>query len=221
MLKFPAAQRMSAILLALALMAMAAGPGAAETVTVTFEKAAAGSLPPGFTPGLTGGGRPVKWSVVDDAGAKGGRALADTSADTTDYRFPLAIYDLSAKDVEVSIHFRPVAGRIDQAAGIAVRLADANNYYVVRANALEDNVNFYRVVRGNRQQITGARAAVASNAWHTLTLRAEGERFTVSFDGKQLYTATDRTFANGGKVGLWTKADSVTHFDNLTITNLP
>ena len=111
-------------------------------------------------------------------------------------------------------------GTIDQAGGIAVRLASADNYYVVRANALEDNVNFYRVVNGRRSQIKGVRTKVASNQWHTLGLRAEGDRFTVSFDGKPLFTAEDSTFADAGKVALWTKADSVTHFDAISITPL-
>ena len=88
------------------------------------------------------------------------------------------------------------------------------------ANALEDNVRFYRVVKGRREELKGSNSKVASNQWHTLGLRAEGERFTVSFDGKTLFTADDKTFANPGKVALWTKADSVTHFDSITITPL-
>jgi hypothetical protein len=194
---------------------------AGEPTVLTFEATAVGAVPPGFTAALTGRGRPVRWAVVQDAGAAGGKALAETSADTTDYRFPLAIYDVTAKDVEVSVHFRPVAGRVDQAAGIAVRVADANNYYVVRANALENNVNFYRVVRGNRLELIGGAARVATNTWHTLTLRAEGDRFTISFNGRQLYAVSDQTFADAGKVALWTKADSVTHFDKVTVTPLP
>ena len=85
-----------------------------------------------------------------------GRVIEQSSADRTDYRFPLAIFDpIVAKNVDVSLKFKPVAGRVDQAGGIAVRLANADNYYVVRANALEDNVRFYRVVRGRRDQIDG------------------------------------------------------------------
>jgi hypothetical protein len=114
-----------------------------------------------------------------------------------------------------------VRGKIDQAGGIALRLATPDDYYVVRANALEDNVRFYRVVKGNRQQIGGANVKVAKNQWHTLTLKAVDDRFTVSFDGKELYSASDRTFAEPGRVALWTKADSVTHFDRLEITPLP
>ena len=118
------------------------------------------------------------------------------------------------------MRFKPVAGTVDQAGGIAVRLASPDDYYVVRANALEDNVRFYRVVNGRRQQIQGANVKVAPSQWHTLGLRAEGDRFTVSFDGKPLFTAEDGAFADPGKVALWTKADSVTHFDAISITPL-
>src|SRR5206468_8388613 len=136
-------------------------------------------------------------------------------------RSPLAVYQpILAANVEVSVHFKPVAGKVDQAGGIAVRLASADDYYVVRANALEDNIRFYRVVKGSRQQIQGANLKVAPNQWHTLGLRAEGDRFTVSFDGKPLFTAQDSTFVSPGKVALWTKADSITHFDTISITPL-
>jgi hypothetical protein len=91
---------------------------------------------------------------------------------------------------------------------------------VARANALEDNVRFYRVVKGKREQLKGANIKVATNEWHPLELRAEDDRFTVSFDGKQLYTARDDAFAGAGRVGLWTKADSVTYFDAVAITPL-
>ncbi|MFL5267081.1 MAG: hypothetical protein ACJ8AH_10885 [Stellaceae bacterium] len=148
-------------------------------------------------------------------------AIAQTSTDTTDYRFPLAVYKpVSAKDVDVSIRFKPIGGKVDQAGGIAVRLTTNDDYYVVRANALEDNVRFYRVVKGRREQIKGINTKVASNQWHTLGLRAEGEHFTVSFDGKVLFSTDDKTFAIEGKVALWTKADSVTYFDTLTIRPL-
>src|SRR5205085_8432327 len=101
--------------------------------------------------------------------------------------------------------------------GIAVRLEDAYNYNVVRANALEDNVRFYHVVKGRRTQLKSANIKVPANEWHMLALKAEGDRFTISFNGKQLYTVTDKTLANDGKVALWTKSDSVTRFDRLDI----
>src|SRR5262249_18965318 len=191
------------------------------TTQVDISVMPAGVAPPGFEFTLTGGGPVSAWKVVADPTAVGQKAIAQTSTDRTDYRFPLAVYlPLSAKNVDVTVHFKPVAGDVDQAGGIVVRLADRDNYYVARANALEDNVRFYRVLNGRRQQIQGAKLKVASNQRHTLGLRAEGNRFTVSFDGKPLYTAEDSTFANPGKVALWTKADSVTHFDAISITPL-
>jgi hypothetical protein len=181
-----------------------------------------GALPEGFRVARTGKGAPAAWSVIDDPSVAGGHVLAQTSVDQTDYRFPLAIYDgASAKDVDVSVRFKPVAGRIDRAGGIAVRLVDADNYYVMRANALEDNVNFYRVVQGSRREIRGVSAKVTPDQWHTLSIKAVGDQFTIGFDGATLFTASDRTFAGAGKVALWTKADSVTRFDALIIRPLP
>jgi Galactocerebrosidase, C-terminal lectin domain len=158
---------------------------------------------------------------VEDATAEGGRALAQLNADPTDYRFPLAIHAATFPgDLEVTMRFKAISGKVDQAGGIAVRLADRNNYYLARANALEDNVHFFRVVKGRRQELAGADTKVASGVWHTLTLRAEGNRFSVSLNGKPLFSHTDRTFGAGGKVALWTKADSVTRFDWIDIKPL-
>jgi hypothetical protein len=181
-----------------------------------------GPLPPEFlTTRRTGQGAVGNWRVVDDASASQGKAIEQASADSTDYRFPLAVYEpLPAQDVEASVRFKAVAGKVDRAGGLAVRLTDADNYYVVRANALEDNVNLYRVIKRRRQQIKGASAKVSSGEWHTLGLKAQGARFSVSFDGRLLFTAEDRTFTGLGKVALWTKADSVTRFDRLAIKPL-
>jgi hypothetical protein len=192
-------------------------------VVVDFEDMPPGGPPPGFTAGLTGEGRPVEWVVVEDETAPSGtKALAEVSGDETSYRFPLALYEgLEAEDVVVSVRFKPISGRVDQAAGLVVRAADANNYYIARANALEDNVRLYRVVDGQRQQFAGVDTEVPAGEWQTLELRAEGDLFEVFLDGRSLFTATDDTFGGPGKVGLWTKADSLTHFDDLTITPVP
>ncbi len=123
-------------------------------------------------------------------------------------------------DLEATTRFKPVSGKVDQAGGLAVRLADSNNYYLTRANALEDNVSFYRVVKGRRQELASANVKVSAGEWHTLTLRADGNSFTVSFDGKQLLSHADSTFTGPGKVALWTKADSVTRFEFLVINPL-
>jgi hypothetical protein len=197
-------------------------PAIAWAQSVTFADAKVGSPPAGFEFARTGSGPLGRWEIVQDDTAEGKRALAQLSPDPTDYRFPLAIYsDVTAANVEIAAHFKPISGKEDRAGGVVVRLSDANNYYIARANALENNVRFYRVVRGRRQQLATANAKVTAGAWHTLTLRAEGDRFTVSFDGKAVHITTDRTFRSAGKVGLWTKADSVTHFDRVEIKQLP
>ncbi|MSP02232.1 MAG: hypothetical protein EXR07_14450 [Acetobacteraceae bacterium] len=189
---------------------------------IDLSKTPPGQLPPDFVTARTGGGAPAAWSVADDATAAGGRVIVQTSSDQTDYRFPLAIYEkLPAANVDVTVRFKAIAGRVDRAAGIAIRLADPDNYYVVRANALEDNVNFYRVIKGSRREIKGVSTKVTPDIWHTLGLKAEADTFSISFDGKVLFTTTDRTFTGAGKVALWTKADSVTRFDTLSIKTLP
>jgi hypothetical protein len=189
---------------------------------IAIEKMDVGKPPAGFEFARTGQGGPAQWAVVSDPTASGGRAIEQSSTERTDYRFPLAIYTpLSVKNGDVVVRFKSVAGKVDQAGGIAMRLIDSSNYYVVRANALEGNVRFYRVVKGSREELEGSNVKVSGNEWHTLGLKAEGERFTVTFDGKQLFTATDRTFTDAGKIALWTKADSVTRFDRIEINPLP
>jgi hypothetical protein len=174
-----------------------------------------------FTLWRTGQGDTSEWILVTDPTAAGGRAIAQVSKDRTDCRFPLAVYKpYSGKDVEVSVRFKPVTGTVDEAGGIAVRLSTPDDYYVAHANALEDNVRFYRVVKGKREQLASANAKMTANQWHQLALNAEGDRVTVSFDGKALLSAQDPTFLDAGKVALWTRADSVTYFDTISITTL-
>jgi hypothetical protein len=213
--KRPIMQRILAgALLALAITTSAAGE------TITFEKSTVGAPPDNFEFVRTGSGAVGQWVVVRDDSAEGGRALEQSNADKTSHRFPLAIYKpLSARNVEVSVRFKPISGQVDQAGGIVLRFSNSENYYVVRANALENNVRFYRVVGGSRIQLKSADVQVATNVWHTLAIRADGDRFTVSFDGSQLYAASDRTFGKAGKAGVWTKADSVTRFAGLAITS--
>jgi hypothetical protein len=189
---------------------------------IAIDRMTLGSPPAGFTFARTGRGGEGEWTVAADPTATTGRAIEQTSTERTDYRFPLAIHEsLSAKNLNVEIRFKAVAGKIDQAGGVAVRLQDADNYYVARANALEHNVRFYRVVDGRRQQLGAADIRVTSNEWHTISLHAEDERFSISYDGAMLFEVIDKTFPEAGGVALWTKADSVTRFDRLTITTLP
>jgi hypothetical protein len=129
-------------------------------------------------------------------------------------------------DGTISVAFKPLAGSIDQAAGMVWRMRDADNYYVVRANALERNVVLYKVQEGTRSDLKpvggglrayGTSAAVEANRWHELRVVARGTRFSVFLDAKQLFDVDDTTFRDPGKVGIWTKADSVTAFDDLTV----
>jgi len=212
---------MKQILVVLTLLAASVLAAPANAQRVSFADVPVDGLPKDFVTALTGQGKPGDWKVVEDASAEGGRALAQLNADPTDYRFPLAIYEPTfPSDVEATTRFKAISGKEDQAGGVVVRLTDRNNYYIARANALENNVHFFRVIAGRRQELAGANTKVASGVWHTLTLRAEGNRFTVSFNGKQLFTHTDRTFGSPGKVGLWTKADSVTRLDWIDIKTL-
>lgn len=207
---------------ALAMAFAAAAVMAGGPIFIDFEAMEPGEPPAHFTTALTGQGGPVEWIVREDLTAPAGpMVLVETGADGENNRFPLAILDsVEAKDVEVSVLFRPVAGRIDRAAGLMVRVRDPDNYYVARANALENNVRLYRVVNGKRHQFAGADVPIPKDRWQLLTLRIQGNRLSVGLDGKTLFHASDDTFPDAGRVGLWTKADSVTHFDALTVTPL-
>jgi len=208
-----------AVLLAMGWLAHARDAGAAEVITLDFDASVIGTLPTGFSSAVTGGGGPASWMVAEDFTApSGGKVLAQTSTDKTSARFPICVYDgFSAPDVTVSVSFKPVSGTVDQAAGLVARYRDKDNYYVVRANALENNVRLYKVERGNRKQFAGANVKVPSGEWQTLALEVKGTHFRVLFNGALLFEADDATFKNAGKVGLWTKADSVTYFDDLRV----
>jgi Domain of Unknown Function (DUF1080) len=120
--------------------------------------------------------------------------------------------------VELSVEFKPVAGKGDQGAGLVWRYRDHDNYYITRCNALEDNCTIYRVVNGRREAFQNQHVKVATNTWHTLKVEASGDHFVVTCDGHKVLDATDRAFTDAGKVGLWTKTDSIIFFDNLSVT---
>ena len=203
----------------LAGIALAQGSGK----TWDFQADKIGAAPAGFSFGRTGQGSQGTWVVkVDPSAPAGDHVLAQVDADGTDDHFPVAVADAPVlKDARVEVRCKQVSGRVDQACGLVVRYRDADNYYIARANALEDNVRLYRVVGGRRQQLASFGGKVASGVWHTLALEARGDKLKVFWEGKPILEETDHTFTEAGKVGVWTKADSVTHFSALTVTPLP
>jgi len=181
--------------------------------TVTFDNAEAGKLPPGWIGTNTGTGQP-QWAVVADASAPSKPNVLKQSGVAA---YPICIKeDTSIQDGFVEVRFKPVSGKKDQAGGLIWRCKDADNYYVARANALEDNVTIYHTIKGKRVAFKNVDAKVAPGLWHTLRVDFKSNVFTVAFDGKKVIEATDDSFTDAGKVGLWTKADSVTLFDDFS-----
>ena len=200
--------------------------GAAQSVN--FDSSPIGAVPNGWTVAMTHAGGAPKWEVLkDDSAPSKPNVLAQTSDDRTGGRFPLAIYEkANFTDGAVTVKFKPVSGSGDQAAGIVWRYKDPGNYYIVRANALEDNVVLYKVEAGQRISLApkgtpsktyGVKHPVPKQTWGTLRIEFAGKLFTVLYDGNKIMEVEDGTFAGAGKVGLWTKADSVTYFDDLKI----
>jgi hypothetical protein len=216
------APALTAVLLALAGSWAVAAEGSSGK-TWDFQSDALDAPPGGFSFGRTGQGREGKWAVIRDPTAPSGdHVLAQLDEDDTDYRFPLAVADGPVlKDLRLEVRCRPVSGKTDEACGLVFRFRDAGNYYVARANALEDNVNLYRVAGGRRSQLAGWRGKVARGAWHALAIEARGDHLQVFWEGKPVIDVHDGTFPDAGKVGVWTKADSVTHFDALAATPVP
>ena len=207
-------------------VALVACAGIAETIG--FDNAPPGAVPPGWTVAMTHQGGAPKWEILkDDSAPSKPNVLAQVSNDATGGRFPLAIYEKSnVKDGSLSVKFKAVSGNTDQAAGMVWRYKDPDNYYIVRANALEDNVVLYKVEKGQRVSLApkgtpsktyGVKHRVPKQTWSTLSLAFQGNLFTVSFNGQKLFEVEDSTFTGAGKVGLWTKADSVTYFDDFQI----
>jgi hypothetical protein len=206
-----------AILLTWSLAAFGQQPATGPR-TFTFDGDAIGAPPSGFEFARTGGGAEGKWVVQADKEKPPNRVLAQTNADPTDNRFPLAVVkEGTYKDVTLTVRARPVSGDVDQGFGLVWRYKDANNYYITRCNADEDNCTIYHVVKGSRRSFQNKSARVAKNAWHTLKLEATGDHFIVTYDGQRVLDARDETFKDAGKVGLWTKADSVIQFDDLVV----
>jgi len=199
-----------------------------ESKTWNFDSDKTQALPTGWLSEHTGRGTTGNWLVLADSSAPSQpNVLAQTSADKTSYRFPLAIVDnTNYKDLDMSVRFKTISGKEDQGAGLVWRYRNVNNYYIVRGNALENNVVLYKVENGKRIPLApkgtppgtyGVKHKVPGNTWNKLSLKVKGNLFEVSFNDQKLFEVEDTTFPEAGKVGLWTKADSVIHFDDFTV----
>lgn len=196
----------------------------ASAEIINFDTAKPGELPPGWIGTATGKGNP-KWTVEKDESAPSKPNVLKQSGEAT---FPICVKaDAKIKNGFVETKFKPVSGEEDQAGGLVWRYHDADNYYVVRANALENNVVLYKVEKGKRKPLDiigrkggyGVEAKVSKGEWTTLRVDFAGNHFAVSLNGNKLFEVEDETFPNAGAVGLWTKADSVTLFDDFTCGN--
>lgn len=186
---------------------------AAET-SFNFDAATPGSPPPHWFATQTGDGS-AKWTVERESAAPSAPLVLKQSGNAD---FPVCLAtNVSFADGTLEVTFKPVKGEDDQAAGLVWRAKDTRNYYVVRANALEGNVRIYKFVDGKRTQFGGVKREVATGRWHTLRLEAAGTTFKVWLNGEELFVAEDKTFTEPGAVGLWTKADSETLFDDFKV----
>ena len=208
------------------LLFAAASIGRGESIS--FDNAAVGAVPPGWIVAMTHTGGAPRWEVLkDDSAPSKPNVLAQVSTDRTAGRFPLAIWDRAIlKDGTLTVKFKAVSGTVDQGAGLVWRYQDANNYYIVRANALEDNVVLYKVQNGERASLApkgavsntyGVKHRVPKQTWSALSVGFHGSLFTVSLDNQKLFEVEDSTFTGAGKTGFWTKADSVIYFDDFQV----
>lgn len=190
---------------------MASLPAMAETVT--FDQDAVGSLPQGWQAGVTGRGA-HRWTIEADASAPSRPNILRQSGRGD---FPWCVKnEPQIADGYVEVKFKPLSGKEDQAGGLVWRWKDGENYYVARANALEDNVSLYYTQHGRRITIKYVKAPVAKNQWHTLRVEFAGKRVRVALDGKVYIEVDDEHIEGSGRAGVWTKADSVTLFDDFT-----
>jgi len=201
------------------------------TQTINFDSAKPGSVPAGWTVTSNAGAAPL-WEILKDPSAPSPPyVLAEISryaaGDAAGDRCPLAILNkTNVKDGDLSVQVKPVAGKEDRAGGLVFRYRDAENYYLVRANALENSIVLYKVEDGKRTPLAsrdapaksfGVRHPVPLNQWSVLKVQFRGPLFSVYFNHRRLFEVLDSTFSQPGKVGLWTKADGITYFDDFRI----
>ena len=185
----------------------------------TFEDAKIGKLPEGWSSAKTGKGEGSVWKVQGDESARAGaNVLTQTSSEGPNPLFNLCVADkTSYKNVDLTVSFKALTGNIDQGGGPVWRYKDENNYYIARMNPLEDNFRVYKVVDGRRRQLDSSDMKASAGKWHTIRVVQKGNHMQCYLNGKLHLDVKDETFADAGKIGLWTKADAVTSFDKLSV----
>jgi hypothetical protein len=211
--------------LACALVAIACGlPAAADQRgmhRIEIDSNRIGSPPANFEFLRTGKGKVGHWTVVEDASANAGVAIEHFSEDQTERRYSVAVYKpVSVKNFAVRARIQVIGGAM-QNAGLAVRVQDSNNYYVVSASALEGRIDLFRIVDGKMERIGGVEVLVVPNHWHIMSLVVDDDRFTIAVDNKRLFPVFDRTFLKEGRIGLWAEEDNTSRFDQIEILARP
>jgi hypothetical protein len=194
-------------LVASMVVVLGAGPGsdASAKKVWNFESDAPGAIARGFH------GEVGRWEVVRDGD---NRVLAQQAENESPVYNVTLVEGTTAKDLDLSVRVRAVKGEIDQGGGLVWRAKDAKNYYIARFNPLEENYRVYKVQDGKRTQLKSAKAP-ADQSWHTLRIAMNGSKITCYLDGKKTLEAEDSTFPDAGRIGLWSKADAQTYFDDL------
>ncbi len=184
-----------------------------------FDNDKQGEIAAGFSNQMTGKGDLGKWEIINDDTATGkSNVIAQTSQEYFGYHFSMAVNENEVyDDFELTVKFKGVNGREDQGGGPVWRYQDNNNYYIARANPLEDNYRVYKVVDGKRIKMDSARLKVTSDEWHTIKVLARKDHIQCFYDEQPYLEVEDDTFQKAGKIGLWTKADAVTYFDDLEV----
>jgi hypothetical protein len=200
------------IFIALGLLLLVSGLAAKDMEQIwTFDKEKTGILPQGFT------NEKGDWKIMADPSAPSKPNALAQSAKNSGSTFNLILCrGVNLKNVELSVMMKAVAGQEDQGGGLVWRARDAGNYYIVRYNPLEDNYRLYKVEKGNRRELQSADIK-HSEGWHTLRVTMEGDLIQCFYDGRKALEARDATFSGPGKIGLWTKADAQSYFDDLKV----
>jgi hypothetical protein len=218
----------------LALLFLASSPKAAERL-LEFGNVAEGQTPPSFSSLVSGKGKPGEWKVVLDevtpslpalspqaASASRQAVLAQLSQDPEDERFPLFVYEAETfGDFKLTTRLKTVRGEAERMAGVVFRLKDATNFYVLRISSKGNNFRFYKVVDGQRGTIIGPEANVPSGVWHEISVECKGSQITCRLNGDQAIPVITDTSFTSGKIGFWTKSDSVSYFGNTRIEYTP